>query len=652
MRNINLSEMFLRYLPCYLLLFLSVLNSLSAQVSSPVDSIGTDSMRLETEDERDRPLGDTTTVYYYYLNEGVLTHIDTALSGFEYPKHEWRSTSTVYTDLGHLGTALSPLLWQAKPNAGFRSGLDNFSPYRLKLDDIPYFSIGGKRPYTDLYYSQINMKNVLLRARFAHQATPYFYYSLHYGLLNYNGYFEGNRSRHQDIGLNLRYSKSKYSAYFTFINNANNQSENGGLQSTALSLINNLFLANEPVNLNTQTDGTPKHENRHQTICYRQFWYNAKIDSASGKNNARSAVGHQLLFENNRYKYFDKNPADDSSFYANFQTNNRGIRHFMLHQVLENELSFQQALGGTLEQAPIVVRAFLSHRWNRVFQEPDRFYVNNFAVGAELYDRLNGPLSYRADLKAMNSRLGIDFWLRGKMNLKIKDFLALGGNMIFQRYEPEQTARRLYVSQALIWDNSNMLKQTQELSLNANIAWPRFWGSFEFGNHTITKPIYFDSTATARQMPGTANIIQLRLKQDVHLWKFHLENDVVWQRILSGKAVYRLPELIFRHSLYFESKVFKTVKLRTGVNFRYMSSYSANAYYPILANFNLQNEQLLSFQPVADIFVSVKIWQLRFFVNAENLTYYLNGWQNYYTAPNYATANWFVRLGASWQLFD
>jgi hypothetical protein len=153
-------------------------------------------------------------------------------------------------------------------------------------------------------------------------------------------------------------------------------------------------------------------------------------------------------------------------------------------------------------------------------------------------------------------------------------------------------------------------------------------------------------------MPGTANIIQLRLKQDIHLWKFHLENDVVWQRILSGKAVYRLPELIFRHGLYFESKVFKTVKLRTGINFRYMSSYSANAYFPILANFNLQNEQLISFQPVADIFVSVKIWQLRFFVNAENLTYYLNGWQNYYTTPNYATANWFVRLGASWQLFD
>jgi hypothetical protein len=604
-----------------------------------------DSVLIETEDERNKPLGDSTPVYYFSFSETNPKFIDTSLQDFEIPNPGWKKRNSYVADLGHLGTAQFPLLWESSTKAGFRSGMDMFDYMRLRVEEIPFYEIGGKRPFTDLYYSQINLQNVQLKANFAHQILPALYYSVHYAILNYNGYFKGQRSRHQDVALNFRYSKNKYKAHFIFISNNNNQSENGGLTLQTLGLNDLLFLVNQPVALNVQNDGSPKHENKHQTLHFRQYFNN----KAASPN---SSIGHHFNFENNIYKYFDKNPESDSAYYGNFQTNNRGIRHYIRHRLAENELNWRQAFGGTLDKSPLILKLALSHSFNEIFQQPQLFYVNNFAATVQLYENIDGAFKYNAALKIVNSRLGLDFWLKADLSYAIKDYVKVGGNILYQRYEPTQTSRQFYVSGTRIWENNNSLKQIEEFSLQAYLAWPKFWGKFEIKNHSIGRAVYYDTAAIVRQMPGSANIMQLILRQDLHVWKFHLENEAVWQRVISGNAVFRLPELLLRHKLYFESKVFKTVKLRTGVSFRYMSSYYANAYFPILGVFHLQNEQLMKFYPQADIFISAKIWQMRFFVNAENLTYYLNGWQNYFTAPYYPTPNWFVRLGLSWQIFD
>jgi hypothetical protein len=640
LQTITDPAMFLRYfILCPLLLCLLVFH-LKAQSDSTI----VDSTLTETEDERNKPLGDTTPVFFYSFSDNEPRFIDSSLQDFEIPNPTWKKRKEYMADLGHLGTAQFPLLWDSSPKAGFRRGMDMFAYLRLKPEDIPFYEIGGKRPFTDLYYSQINLQNVQLKANFAHQILPELYYSVHYSILNYNGYFKGQRSRHQDVGINFRYSKNKYTAHLIYISNTNNQSENGGLRAQTLGLNDMLFLVNQPVSLFVQNDGSPKHENKHQTLHFRQYFNNSNT-------SAQSAIGHHFNFENNIYKYFDKNPDSDSAFYGNFQTNNRGIRHFIRHRLLENELNWRKAFGGTLEKSPLILKIALSHSFTEIYQQPQTFYVNNFAANVQLFENYGGAFKYDAALKIVNSRLGLDFWVKGRLSYAIKNYIKIGGDVLYQRYEPEQISRQFYISGTRIWENNN-LKQTQEISLNAYLAWPKFWGKFEIKNHSITQAVYYDTAAMVRQLPGTANIMQLILRQDLHVWKFHLENEAVWQRVMSGNAAFRLPEILLRHKLYFESKVFKTVKLRTGVSFRYMSSYYTNAYFPILGVFHLQNEQLMKFYPQADIFVSAKIWQMRFFVNAENLTYYLNGWQNYYTAPYYPTPNWFVRMGISWQIFD
>jgi hypothetical protein len=630
-------------------------NPIIAQITTPSDSVEVDSIDLEKEliDERNKPLGDTTGVYYYHSEHpGKLFFIDTTLNQFEYPRRAWGQEQFINTsDLGHLGSPIFNYFPQSRLKAGFRIGLDAFFYYRLKEDEILNYIVNKKRPFTDLYFSQIDIQNVILRARFAHQVSPGLYYSIYYGLLNYNGFYKNHRSRHQDIALNVRYSKKNYALHACFINNANNQSENGGLTSSDINNVSPLFLINLPVQLNTQSDASPKNENRHQYLSIKNFWQNTKRDSSSNSTDAKIELSHQFVYENNIYKFFDNNPAVDSSFYGVFQTNNRGIRHYIRHQVVENEISYKQALSGNLSNSHLVFKLMFSHRWNIVLQEPEFFNIHNFFLGSEIYNSRNSPLYYKVAFKATNSRNGLDFFIKSEVSYLIKNILSLGGQLIFQRYEADQISRKLFISKVKVWEN-NQFSQNQEFRLNAFIAWPKWWGKLEFNSVSFTNPIYFDSIATARQLSGTVSLFQIALKQDFHFWKIHLENQMSWQKSVSGSDIFRFPQFLFFHSLYFESKVIKNLRFRTGINLRYTTAYKANAYFPLTGKFYLQNNQELTFYPVMDLFLSAKIWQLRFFANAENLSYFLFKSENYYNAPYYPSPNWFIRLGISWQLFD
>jgi hypothetical protein len=616
------------------------------------DSIPQDSLIVSDEDERNKPLGDTTAVFWKWNTRGpsAWQPLDTSLQDFEYPQWQHgRRTYEDYSGLGKMGTPLQALVWEPELRQGFRVGMDALSPYRLRLEDIKTYKIGRKRPFTNLYFSMIDLQNSVIRSSFAHQASPNFYYSLQYGVLNTVGFFNGHRSRHENLSMHLRYQKDKYTANFYIITNGNDQSENGGIQTDTLNTQLQSFLATEAVALNVNTEGWPKHENRHQQFVYRQNWQNVAVDTNGNVNKANLKLEHEISFENHRYKYFDKAP--DSSFYRIYQVNPRGLRHYITHQELQNELSYTQALGGNLDQSALVIRAFAAHRYHWVNQEPEQFQLQNIVFGGSIYDQLEGPLGFRADASVSTSRQGLDLWLKGKLDYALKDWAKIEGWTVFQRYEPDQMSRRLFVSRNLFWENPN-LTQTQEFSLYGRLSWPKFRGSFQLGNHTITNPIYFDTSALVQQLNGSANILQLELNQNFKLGVFHLDNRAVWQRVLAGGEVYRLPELLLRSQLYYQGRPYKTVFMRTGFSFRYMSAFQTNAYFPLTGKFHLQEDQQLSFYPVVDVFLSVKIWQLRFFVNAENLTYYIWDQQNYYEAPFYAQPNFVIRIGASWQLFD
>jgi len=634
----------------FLYLILLPKNLWAQQLSQ--DSIQNDT--FINQDDRLKPLGDTTSVYYYFPCESSkLYKQDSSLNNFEYPEISWRKIKgNRFFDLGHLGTPLLDLFAHPQIKSGFRTGLNSFDNYRLKVEDLAIYKVGSNKPYTELYYSQINVQNVNLKAIFAHQASPYFYYGLNYGLINYNGFFQGHRSRHQDISANFLYSKNNLRAHLIVINNAVNQSENGGILDSVLSNSSTLFLNSLPVNLNVLNNGSPKNENRHQAINLSiAKIFNSK-DTTGTKNSGKRELSYQLNFENNNFKYFDKNPSADSSFYGFFQTNNRGLRHFINHKVLRNEAHYKEAFFGDLNNSPLVLDVYLRHRLNFVNQEPQFSAINNFSFGTIVSNQNKISLDYKFETNITTGTYGLDYFVKLNLDKKIRNVIAFGTNLLYQKYEPDLVSRKLFISSTLVWDNNSNFTQVEELFSAAFISWDKFHGKLELSNNYIRDFVYFDQNILASQYQGSVNIFRVKLNQDFHVWKFHLLNEIVWQRVNQNDNILRLPNWILTHKFYFESPVFKTTLLRTGINLRYFSTFYANSYFPLLSAFHIQNEQNLNFYPVVDFFISAKIWQLKFFVNAENLSYFMLGNKNYFNSPFYPSANFFVRFGLSWQLFN
>jgi hypothetical protein len=596
-------------------------------------------------------IGDTTKVYYsYILNPTRLYRLDSSLYQFENIDATWNKGNW-FSDLGGLlATPAFDLVYQPKLSGGFRIGLDQFHRYRLFKEDVKYYHIKDNRPFTDLYYSQINQKNNIIRAEFAHKFNDNIYFSLQYNLTNQTGFFQHQRARNQNVGVAVRYFSpdKRYHAYLNFITNAVKFENNGGITVDELDNADVDFAPTVPVNsysANTRYNFTE--------VSYTHFLYNNSADSSRSVKAATNEWSHRISYQFNRYKFFDDNPPplSDSSLYGLATVNPRGIRLFVRHHLLENEISFRQALGGSLSKAPLWVKAYLKHGWNSVYQEPVSFDIHNLSAGIIAQNNPQFKFKYRVEGQITWAERQLDFFVKGRVGYDAGKFGYLEGRAMFQRYQPSLIDRQLYVSWDKIWDNNLGFQQIQELNFGGSYSLKKWGFRAEVLNHTLSNLVYYDSLGV-KQTSETVNLLQLVLKEDLKIWKFHLDNQVVWQPVLLGQKYFRVPQFLFRHNLYIESYVFKkAMLLKIGATFSYQTPYKANAYAPLTGAFFVQDRLSVSVEPRIDAYVSFRIWQFRFFVRAENLLYFDNQ-HNYFTAYRYPVSSFVVRFGISWRLFD
>lgn len=607
------------------------------------------------ENKKVKIIGDTTKVYYTYLSnptEPLL--VDSSLYEFEDVDATWNNEKWYQSLTGLLATPSFDLIYKPKLKGGFRIGLNQFDIYRLGREEIKYYQIKDNRPYTDLYYSQINQRNNFIKAEFAHKFNDNFYLSLQYSLANQTGYFAHQRLRNQNVGATIRFlsNNSKYHGYLNFFTNAVKHENNGGVIDDTIVGLATDFLANLDVN-----STSAQTQYNLTEVSYTQFLYNNDVDSVGGKTKATNEWSHRITYQFNRYKFFDASPPANGVLYGIASVNPRGIRQFIRHQVLENELSFRQAIGGSLTSAPIWVKAYVRHTWNAVYQEPITFDIHNITAGLIAQNNPQFKLKYKLEGQLTWAERQLDFFVKGRVGYDLGPIGFLQGTALFQRYQPSLIDRQLYVSWDQVWDNNLLFKQVQEVNFGGSYNYKldrKNWGlkfKGEVLNHTLSNWIYYDSSQVY-QASESVNILQVKAQGDFRIWKINLDNQVVWQPVLAGQEYVRVPELLLKHNLYFQDYIFNRAMLaKVGVLFYYQTAYNANGYAPLTGAFYNQDNFTLAIDPRVDVYASFRIWQFRFFARAENLLYFLYE-RNYATAYRHPITNFIVRFGVSWRLFD
>lgn len=602
-------------------------------------------------------IGDTTKVYYTLIaNPTELKQVDSSLYEFEEIDPTWNEGKWFSSLGGMLGTPSFDLVYQPRLLGGFRIGLDQYDRYQLKREDIKYYQIKNNRPFTDLYYSQINQKNNLIRAEFAHKFNDNFYIALHYNLSNQTGFYTHQRLRNQNVGGTIRYfsNKGKYHGYLNFMTNAVKNEHNGGVTLDTLLGFNEDFLPTLPVRTTSAQSDYDLTE-----VSYTHFLYNNKVDTTGVKTAATNEWSHRISYQYNQYKFFDTAPPTDNSLYGIASVNPRGIRSVIQHHLLENELSFRQAIGGSLTSAPIWIKAYIRHGWNYVNQENINFDIHNISAGLIAQNNPQFKFKYRVEGQVTWAERQLDFFVKGRVGYDAGKFGYLEGQALFQRYQPSLIDRQLYVSWDKVWDNNLTFNQIQELNFGGSYTFKfdkKLLGlniQAEVLNHTLNNWVYYDSFQVHQAPVDKAiNILQVKAKGDFRIWKINLDNQVVWQPVLVGSEYFRVPQFLFKHNLYIQSYVFKKAMLvKLGVSFYYQTPYNANGFAPLTGAFFVQNSFNASMDPRLDAYVSFRIWQFRFFIRAENLLIFAYE-RNYHTAYQHPITSFVVRFGVSWRLFD
>ena len=154
------------------------------------------------------------------------------------------------------------------------------------------------------------------------------------------------------------------------------------------------------------------------------------------------------------------------------------------------------------------------------------------------------------------------------------------------------------------------------------------------------------------QETSSINYLKVKYQKEFKYKSFALQNTLMYQTVSQSNNILNVPEFTTRNTLYFSKEIFKKAMfLQTGVSFKYFTSYTMNAYSPLLGEFYIQNEQKLGGFPMLDFFVNAKVQQTRIYLKAEHFNSSFSE-PNYYSAPEYPYRDFIVRFGVVWNFFS
>ena len=227
-----------------------------------------------------------------------------------------------------------------------------------------------------------------------------------------------------------------------------------------------------------------------------------------------------------------------------------------------------------------------------------------------------------------------------------KSPLAIKAHFETTLTEPNYYDQHLYTNH-FVWNND--FGKISSTKVEGAIDIPRWKMDASFGYALLSNNIYYDSEGFARQNSDPMSVITASLRKEFKLWKFHLDNNVLFQ-YSSRPDVVTLPMLALNLRYYLQFDVVKQVmQMQIGAHGLYTTEWYAPSYNPVLGVFHNQHENKYGNCPYIDAFVNVQWKRVSLFVKFVNVNM---GWPckkpDYFTADGYINTQRAFKFGISW----
>lgn len=547
------------------------------------------------------------------------------------------------------------------PKIGARARHLNYD----EMEDVAYYNVAT--PMSDLLFKTTFEQGQLLDALLTFNTSERLNFSIGFegmrslGKYQFNQGESGNfRATSNYVTKNGRYDIRAHIAAQDMTNE-----ENGGLLNPESEFESKEDNFDEPAKINIRfSNATNKILGKRYFFDHRYKLIKKQKDSSRVEKTSL-AIGHQFNYET---KFYQFNQTAQNAYFGEAllaAINDKASLKTMYNQV---SLDFYNATLGSL-QANLSMYSY-NYFFNSLFISEDQVVQNQLqgeeiALGANYKKQIGGFMvdgAFKYNLSGDLTGTIIDASASYQINKnnKLKASLHSSARMPdfnFLLYQSEY--------QNYNWQNTANFEKESVNSLAFDLK-SKTWGKISANISTINNYAYFAYDTNQAVVEGAENAfirpfqetnsieyLKVKYSKEIKVGKFALNNTVMYQNVNQSNEVFNVPQLVTRNTLYFSSDIFKKAMfIQTGVHFKYFTSYTMDAYNPVLGEFYVQNEEKLGGFPMLDFFINAKVQQTRIFLKAEHFNSSFSQQRTYFSAPNYPYRNFVIRFGLVWNFFS
>ncbi len=561
-----------------------------------------------------------------------------------------------------------------------------YTPYRdysCSASTLPQFNT--KTPYTELAYwgtlfAKDEKEEMNVRVWTSQNILPQLNLTLGYYKFGGKGMLQREDVSNSNAVVGLNWLGKKYMMHTGFIHNKITKSENGGV--TDLSMIRdttldarelavNLHEASNEIKKNTlfldQTFRIPfNFINRIKAKKDSTFTYSA--DSLD-KDITTAYVGHSSTLDIYTKKYTDaigsSNPEAaafyNDAFYLNPSASADSLRTLRFDNKVFIRLQ-PWASDAALSKIDVGIGDKLASYYSF---NPDAYISgklrNTYLNSAYVYAGANGKIRRYVEWDATGRYVFAgyevnDFSIKANMKFSFFPFrrdrkspIDLKAHFETSLKQPDFYQQNL-VSNHFRW--SNGFGKTSVTKIVGELDIPRWEMNASFGYALLANNLYYDNGGIIRQNDGAMSVMSAYLKKNFTLWKFHLDNQALFQ-LSSNTDVLPLPTLALNLRWYIQFPVVKKVmEMQIGLNTFFTTSWYAQGYNPVLGVWYNQNSQKYGNCPYYDAFINVQWYKACIFIKFMNAG---QGWpmdtKDYFTAHGNIYSQRAVKIGIFWPFY-
>lgn len=236
-----------------------------------------------------------------------------------------------------------------------------------------------------------------------------------------------------------------------------------------------------------------------------------------------------------------------------------------------------------------------------------------------------------------------------------KQRVEIEANALYERACPDFYEEH-YFSNHIEWNRDFDYKNT--LSVDGTLRFPSFAFYDKLGLSAtavlknLSNYVYWDKNALPEQYDGTIQLMSLALSERACVWRFHWDNDLVFQKC-SKEDILPLPSINWYSAAYLRfDHLFKVLNLQFGVDARWNSAYYAPNYLPATGQFFLQNPESESYTKYGDYlfmdaFLNFHLKRARFYLEMNHLNKLWTRKHNSLYMRGYAMDPSYLKFGLS-----